>query len=578
MDSKLLKIINNIKQKYLSLGLTDKEITSIITTYFKSNQSETNAIDYDIEDELTTRLNEYIKNQIEDSNYDTILRYITSRLTLKDNKKDCISELNKIKEFCIITNITPDIDLYNELINSSLIIKELIAIIIAEHIEDIEQNKISKITKNQFVKELIEAYCVSSSLTSEYELLEQNDDSSPMIEDVYRQYLSEITKKPLTPEQEKEYWIRIKNGDKLAYDEFVECNLRLVISIAKRYHSYELDKLDLVQEGNIGLIKAMQKFSPDKGNKFSTYATWWIRQGITRAIADTGRTIRIPVHQTQKVAKYKKTIEELQTELKMTPTREQIRERLGWTEREYNRIEIDAQDVVSLNQLVGGEDNETELIEFIPTEELAPETAYLENTHEQEIILMFIRSSLTLREMMVLSKRNGMDNGLPKTLEVVGQMMGVTRERIRQIEAKALRKLKNSQEASALYNNTEIKIYSNKNTKVVLTDEEKSGYQKVDIDDIKKLVAIMASPRFSSITSGSKPFKNALMLGLRYGALNGKKYSIPAIATLFNVTYGIVLDTIYKTSSNLITEYNKQNQENQISPIEEQTYLKKIFK
>ena len=578
MDSKLLKIINNIKQKYLSLGLTDKEITSIITTYFKSNQSETNAIDYDIEDELTTRLNEYIKNQIEDSNYDTILRYITSKLTLKNNKKDCISELNKIKEFCITTNITPDIDLYNELINSSLIIKELIAIIIAEHIEDIEQNKISKITKNQFVKELIEAYCVSSSLTSEYELLEQNDDSSPMIEDMYRQYLSEITKKPLTPEQEKEYWVRIKNGDKLAYDEFVECNLRLVISIAKRYHSYELDKLDLVQEGNIGLIKAMQKFSPDKGNKFSTYATWWIRQGITRAIADTGRTIRIPVHQTQKVAKYKKTIEELQMELKMTPTREQIRERLGWTEREYNRIEIDAQDVVSLNQLVGGEDNETELIEFIPTEELAPETAYLENTHEQEIILMFIRSSLTLREMMVLSKRNGMDNGVQKTLEVVGQMMGVTRERIRQIEAKALRKLKNSQEASALYNNTEIKIYSNKNTKVVLTDEEKSGYPKVDIDDIKKLVAIMASPRFSSITSGSKPFKNALMLGLRYGALNGKKYSIPAIATLFNVTYGIVLDTIYKTSSILITEYNKQNQENQISPIEEQTYLKKIFK
>ena len=578
MDSKLLKIINNIKQKYLSLGLTDKEITSVITTYFKSNQFENKAIDYDIEDKLTTRLNEYIKNQIEDSNYDTILRYITSRLTLKDNKKDCISELNKIKEFCITTNITPDIDLYNELINSSLIIKELIAIIIAEHIEDIEQNKISKITKNQFVKELIEAYCVSSSLTSEYELLEQNDDSSPMIEDMYRQYLSEITKKPLTPEQEKEYWVRIKNGDKLAYDEFVECNLRLVISIAKRYHSYELDKLDLVQEGNIGLIKAMQKFSPDKGNKFSTYATWWIRQGITRAIADTGRTIRIPVHQTQKVAKYKKTIEELQMELKMTPTREQIRERLGWTEREYNRIEIDAQDVVSLNQLVGGEDNETELIEFIPTEELAPETAYLENTHEQEIILMFIRSSLTLREMMVLSKRNGMDNGVQKTLEVVGQMMGVTRERIRQIEAKALRKLKNSQEASALYNNTEIKIYSNRNTKVVLTDEEKSGYQKIDIDDIKKLVAIMASPRFSSITSGSKPFKNALMLGLRYGALNGKKYSIPAIATLFNVTYGIVLDTIYKTSSILITEYNKQNQENQISPIEEQTYLKKIFK
>ena len=578
MDSKLSKIINNIKQKYLSLGLTDKEITSVITTYFKSNQFENKAIDYDIEDKLTTRLNEYIKNQIEDSNYDTILRYITSRLTLKDNKKDCISELNKIKEFCITTNITPDIDLYNELINSSLIIKELIAIIIAEHIEDIEQNKISKITKNQFVKELIEAYCVSSSLTSEYELLEQNDDLSPMIEDMYRQYLSEITKKPLTPEQEKEYWVRIKNGDKLAYDEFVECNLRLVISIAKRYHSYELDKLDLVQEGNIGLIKAMQKFSPDKGNKFSTYATWWIRQGITRAIADTGRTIRIPVHQTQKVAKYKKTIEELQMELKMTPTREQIRERLGWTEREYNRIEIDAQDVVSLNQLVGGEDNETELIEFIPTEELAPETTYLENTHEQEIILMFIRSSLTLREMMVLSKRNGMDNGVQKTLEVVGQMMGVTRERIRQIEAKALRKLKNSQEASALYNNTEIKIYSNKNTKVVLTDEEKSGYPKVDIDDIKKLVAIMASPRFSSITSGSKPFKNALMLGLRYGALNGKKYSIPAIATLFNVTYGIVLDTIYKTSSILITEYNKQNQENQISPIEEQTYLKKIFK
>lgn len=581
MNGKFLEAIKNIKQKYISYGIAEKEIILIVRSYLQNIPKEETTKEEFINKlicDVTKLLNEYIINEIENSNYSSAIFFTNNTLSEKQTKKNSIAELNKIRDYCQEIGIISDIDFYNELISQCQIVKDLISVIIAGHVEDIENNNISKITKNNFVKELIEAYCVSSSLISNYELIELPEDSNlPMATDPFRQYMSEIKKKPFSPEEEKEAWIKIKNGDKSAKEDFVERNLLLVISIAKRYYNSCLDQLDLVQEGNVGLLKAIEKYDPDKGNKFSTYATWWIRQSITRAISDKGRVVRIPVHQHQKIAKYKNAISELQGELSAYPTRKQIRERLGWTEEELKRIEIDAQEVSSLNQLVGGEDNETELLEFIESEDFNPEEEYLHNNHNREIILMFIRSSLTKKEMFVISKRFGIDDGIPKTLERVAPLLGVTRERIRQIEAKALKKLKASQEAAALYKNSEIINFVGLNKKIDLTPEDQEGYQRVTDDVLDRLIDTMWNPRYNCITNGATPFRNSLILGLRYGAVDGKKHSIPAIASLFNLDYGTIKDILFKTSTRLINEYNKINQENKISYEEYETSLTKLL-
>ena len=269
------------------------------------------------------------------------------------------------------------------------------------------------------------------------------------IDDPVRMYLKEIGKIPLlTPEREAELAEKISLGDKQAKDELIEANLRLVVSIAKRHVGKGMYFLDLIQEGNLGLIKAVEKFDHSKGYKFSTYATWWIRQAITRAIADQARTIRIPVHMVETIHKVSRTTRQLLQELGREPTTDEVAEALGMTADKVREIMKIAQDPVSLETPIG-EEEDSHLGDFVEDNDSpAPsDSASYSLLREQ---LCNILHTLTPREEQVIKLRFGLEDGRPRTLEEVGKKFEITRERIRQIEAKALRKLRHPSRSKTL--------------------------------------------------------------------------------------------------------------------------------
>ena len=261
------------------------------------------------------------------------------------------------------------------------------------------------------------------------------------INDPVRMYIKEIGKiSLLSLDEETELSKRIADGDEEAKNRLAESNLRLVVSIAKRYVGRGMLFLDLIQEGNIGLMKAVEKFDADKGYKFSTYATWWIRQAITRAIADQARTIRVPVHMVETINKLSRYQRQLTLELNREPTDEELAKKMGMSPDKVREVIKIAQDPVSLETPIG-EEEDSHLGDFVPDESnMSPEDFTIHEMLKEEIGDVLL--TLTEREEQVLRLRFGLDDGSSKTLEEVGQMFGVTRERIRQIEAKALRKLR----------------------------------------------------------------------------------------------------------------------------------------
>ena len=284
------------------------------------------------------------------------------------------------------------------------------------------------------------------SLTTGQYLDDVSDDS-------VRLYLREIGKIPLlSAEEEMDLARRIVEGDKKAKDKMAEANMRLVVSIAKRYSGRGLDFLDLVQEGNTGLLRAVEKFDPDKGFKFSTYATWWIRQAITRAIADQARTIRIPVHMVETINKLLRTQRRMTQELNREPTIEELSKELDMEPEKIEYVIKIKQDISSLDAGVGrdGEDDDSVLQDFIVDEDtVSPEDSASNQLLKEQV--QEILSSLSDREQKIVRMRFGLDNGKNHTLEEVGQEFAVTRERIRQIEAKALAKLRKHKDAKKLY-------------------------------------------------------------------------------------------------------------------------------
>ena len=269
------------------------------------------------------------------------------------------------------------------------------------------------------------------------------------VDDPVRMYLKDIGKIPLLDSDRELYLAeRITEGDEAAKNELVEANLRLVVSIAKKYVGKGMYFLDLIQEGNLGLIKAVEKFDHTKGYKFSTYATWWIRQAITRAIADQARTIRVPVHMVETIHKVSRSQRELLQKIGRDPTCEEVAADIGMSVGKVAEIMKLSQDPVSLETPIG-ESDDSHLGDFIPDDEsVAPaEAASFQMLREQ---LSEVLHTLTPREEKVLRLRFGLDDGKTHTLEEVGQTFQITRERIRQIEAKALRKLRHPSRSRSL--------------------------------------------------------------------------------------------------------------------------------
>ena len=269
------------------------------------------------------------------------------------------------------------------------------------------------------------------------------------VDDSVKMYLKDIGQVPLlSKDEEKELAKKMTEGDSRAKERLSEANLRLVVSIAKRYVGRGMQFLDLIQEGNLGLMKAVEKFDYTKGFKFSTYATWWIRQAITRAIADQARTIRIPVHMVETINKQMRVSRQLLQIYGREPTPEEIASAMGTTEDRVREIQKIAQDPVSLETPIG-EEEDSHLGDFIEDYNATSPSDMAETNMLKEHLVQVL-STLTPREEKVLRLRYGLDDGKPRTLEEVGKEFNVTRERIRQIEAKALRKLRHPSRSKKL--------------------------------------------------------------------------------------------------------------------------------
>ena len=314
---------------------------------------------------------------------------------------------------------------------------------------DYEMDKLEKEKEALEQGELPEGELQETELDS----LEDMDDllthEGLSMDDPVRTYLKEIGKIPLLSSEREMYLAeQIELGDEKAKSELVEANLRLVVSIAKRHVDKGMYFLDLIQEGNMGLMKAVEKFDYRKGYKFSTYATWWIRQSITRAIADQSRTIRIPVHMVDTIHKVSRASKQLLQELGREPTTEEIAERFGTTADRVREIMKIAQDPVSLETPVGEEDD-SHLGDFVEDTETPSPMENASNAMLREKIAEVLRT-LSPREEQVIRMRFGLNDGVPHTLEDVGAYFNITRERIRQIEAKAIRKLRHQSRSKLL--------------------------------------------------------------------------------------------------------------------------------
>lgn len=317
----------------------------------------------------------------------------------------------------------------------------------------LESNKVDVLSIGGEDLDLDEDLFIEEDIEDEEEIDMENIDLSVpegiSVEDPVRMYLKEIGKVPLlSSEDEIELAKKIELGDEDAKQRLTEANLRLVVSIAKRYVGRGMQFLDLIQEGNLGLIKAVEKFDYRKGYKFSTYATWWIRQAITRAIADQARTIRIPVHMVETINRLVRVSRQLLQELGREPVPEEIAARADMQVDRVREIMKVSQEPVSLETPIG-EEEDSHLGDFIQDEQVAvpADAATFTMLHEQ---LMEVLDTLTEREQKVLKLRFGLDDGRPRTLEEVGKEFNVTRERIRQIEAKALRKLRHPSRSKKL--------------------------------------------------------------------------------------------------------------------------------
>lgn len=441
---------DELYNNYSFLEIPKKKYEEIVNQEIEKSKTRYNGKeDYNtfIKRNIRKRLFEYTKNELNDTNKATTIinNYINKTFKNTNNHKISIENIAKLSHFFDYFNYSYTIDALLIILNNNEKIMKSAENIVNKYYKQVTEGKINIIINNNLIASVIETYCMINDIEiNEFDNEDKfEEDNSTNIDDI-RIYLSDISKIPLlTKEQEQELGYRILNNDEEAKRLMTESNLRLVVSVAKKYTNRGLSLLDLIQEGNLGLIEAIEKYDVRLGYKFSTYAMWWIKQKIARAIANYGRNIRLPVHIYEEINQYKKAESKLEIKLKRKPEIKEIAENLKISLDKAQKLHNLQFDTLSLNmQLRDNEDTTYE--DFVSSEEELIEDRIINRTIKEEVNIILDKCNLSEREKDVIIKRYGLDGKNLMTLEEIGQQYNLTRERIRQIESKALMKLRKS--------------------------------------------------------------------------------------------------------------------------------------
>lgn len=457
----LLFIIDAIYNKFSFANLSKQDYYNMVIKEIENTKSSFNSdknyVDY-LKKIIESKMIEMIKTKLLDHNESIRIlnNYIQITVKKTDDYNVIMKQIRAFNSFLEKYNyvLTPEVLI--ELINKNENLNDLIKIIFLKNKDMIVSGDIEKLTDNNTLILLLEAYCLINNI--EIKQSEENNiyyDDDLKLTDSVKIYLREIGEYPLLSiEQQRDLALKILDGDNKARELFINSNLRLVVNVAKRYIGNGLTFLDLIQEGNLGLITAVDKYDVKKGFNFSTYAIWWIRQAITKAIEYKGRTIRIAAHVYEKVQLYKKVFRNLEIKLNREPTINEIADEMELSVSEVSDLQQLQIDVVSINAIIGDE-KEKELENFIVSSDESPEDIATKENMQQDVKNLLISCNLKPRERDILILRYGLDGKEPMTLVEIGKIYNLTRERVRQIESNALKKIRKSNFVKRLVDYTE---------------------------------------------------------------------------------------------------------------------------
>ena len=449
----------------------------------------------DIESMIKNCSKRYIVDTLEEENQaiKVVSNFIKKNIKPQNKYQDNIISFEKIVNFFHDFNFFPPPNLLIELIDKNDTLNKILQDVVENNLEILQKYDIDSKFSDDISKNFIELYCLKNNIEIKKDDDIQEEDYTEFITDItntvytddsVKMYLQEIHKPILTKEQEKSLALRIRNGDEKAKELFIERNLRLVIKVARKYTGQGISFQDLIQEGNLGLIKAVDKFDVTKGYKFSTYATCWIRQSIQRSLGDKSRNIRLPVHLYEKVKKYELLKKELSLKFNREPTFEELSKKMRVsidTIYKYERLE---HDTISLNMIVGDKDSELEDFISLSTESI--DNQFIEENLKDVIENLLKNSNLTTKEMDILRLRFGLGTNDPKTLEEAGKVYGVSRERIRQIQEKALKKIRRSRNVKELAIYMDNPKEAKKNIDRYRLKYQQHSLQKIKLKDRKE--------------------------------------------------------------------------------------------